>query len=92
MGLFGGNKTETQNPTLKTYTYESDKRKYPMSKDAQQLISIIRPSLRQLSVAMTRNDEQKLLSANLILMEQNEIIIKYLDDICKKIDKMSSEE
>ena len=60
MGLFGGNKTETQNPTLNASTFESDKR--------------------------------KLLSANLILMEQNEIIIKYLDDICKKIDKMSSEE
>lgn len=54
MGLFGGNKTETQNPTLNASTFESDKRKYPMSKDAQQLISIIRPSLRQLSVAMTK--------------------------------------
>jgi len=41
--------------------------------------------------AITRNDEQKLLSSNLVIMEQNEIIIKYLDDICKKLDKSPEE-
>ena len=91
MGIFGANKTTSPTPTPSASAFDNDKRKYPLSKNAQQLKSAISFSIGPMANAITRNDEQKLLSSNLVIMEQNEIIIKYLDDICKKLDKSPEE-
>lgn len=88
MGLFGGKDITPKEATPSAAALTNSQLEHPLGKNAQQLKSALVFSMGQLANAMTRNDEQKLLSSNLVIMEQNEIIIKYLDDISKKLTEI----
>lgn len=87
MGIFGGSKAELQqnNPTENLSAVSQPV--HTLSKKEQQLKNSLLPSINQLDLKMIKDNDQKQLAVSLIIMQQNELIIKYLDDISKKLDK-----
>lgn len=94
MGLFKGNNAATNNaggnveisnngaPYAQPLTY-------PHTKKVEQLKAELTPNIDNLVMKLAKSDEQKMLSISLITMQQNEIMIKYLDDISKKLDNLN---
>lgn len=88
MGIFGGNKAEVVNATAEKEILKTDSSSHVLSKKTQQLKAEILPTIDKMSLALMKSDEQKQLATSLVIMQQNELIIKYLDDISKKLDNL----
>ena len=87
MGLFGGKKN-TQ-PRQYQQPVPSYMKKYRLSQEAMSLKSKLEFTMKALMWAPGKIDEKTALAANVVIMEQNEVIIKYLDDISKSLDELS---
>lgn len=88
MGIFGGNKSEESNAVPEKGLLKTDPSGHDLPKKTQQLKAEILPTIDKMTLALMKSDEQKQLATSLIIMQQNEIIIKYLNDISKKLDNL----
>ena len=83
MGLFGGNRSEPQNYND---TSTSIPLKFNISQTANDLKTRIENTSKSYINTFAKTEDKISLSALAVIVQQNEVIIKYLDYIAKKLD------
>lgn len=80
MGLLGKPKTDS--------SIQKESMKYELSEDTEELKKKIESTCKSFAHSFAKTGDKMSVSALAVIVQQNELIIKYLDDISKKLDNI----